>query len=174
MVEASWGAGLKKVKTDFVCLLEPDCLVSSGYFMSLAGLLSGPSRMNKVAMITSGTCVKYWPIKHYGYSFNGTELEPVVFPKSTEPYNVRVGFVPGALIRMSTLKNVMKDIDFVGMDVMALSVHLSLAFWNYGGGCQVMVNPGTSYVTNDDIAGATNFIKSPLGKLEQVFERRSI
>lgn len=174
LVESSWEAGFKKVKTDFVCFLEPDCLVSSGYFMSLTGLLAGRSKMNKVAMMTSGTCVKYWPIKHYGYSFDGRAAEPVMKASSTEPYNVRVGYVPGAIIRMSTLESVKGNLSFNTEDIVKLSVKLSLAFWKNGGGCQVMVNPNTSYVTNDDIAGVTNYIDEPLGKLTKLFKQRSI
>jgi hypothetical protein len=172
----NWAQGLEDCKTEYVCFVEPDCLVSSGYFSSLAGLVKSNPKYTKLAMLSSATAVKYWPNRFFGYEYDGCKLAPVKNKKSNSFYRVRVGYAPGALIRTSIIKEVVKKNKNIldDFDLVKMSVGLSLAFWSRGDGCPVYVNPITTYVTNCEDVGVDNEIKREFADLVKMFERELI
>mgnify|MGYP003450299095 FL=1 len=74
IVAKDWFDALSVIKNKYVCLVEPDCLVSSGYFSSQMGLFKKNPYMRKLAMLSSATGVNNWANRVYGYKLGVTIL----------------------------------------------------------------------------------------------------
>src|SRR3990167_3603627 len=106
LVQNNWDVG--GVKNRFVCLLEADCLVNSGFFSSQLGLFKKNPMFRKLSMLSSAIAVNDWHNKFYGYSLENNYTDgivPVREKKSKVVYPVQIGYVPGAIIRTSMLRN---------------------------------------------------------------------
>src|SRR3990167_4272253 len=115
IVEDDWLDSLKKVKTPYVCFVESDCLVSPGYFSSQIDLFEKDSKSGsrRLAMLSSAVAVNNWDNKFYGYELGGAYTQgviPVTQPKSKQMYPVQIGYMPGAIIRVTMLKKIFKTI----------------------------------------------------------------
>lgn len=176
LVVDNWFDGVTKTKNKnlYVCFVEADCLVNSGYFSSQMGLFKKNPMFKKIAMMSSSTGVNAWVNKFYGYKCDkawGNPVEagiegtiekiavtnrlvmPIRDKKSTAVYPVQVGYVPGSIIRKSMLSAAMKTIKPPRgweNDLVFLSTQLSLAFWGQGDGNRVHINPNATYVTTED------------------------
>lgn len=159
IVSPSWFSALDQVKNKFVCFMESDCLVSSGFFTSQLGLLQKNSQNRRIAVMASSTSVEIWVNRFFGYDIASDYVEgflPNKDKKSSVPYMVEVAYIPGALIRLATLKNLIKDKPKASeweKDLVQLSVNLSLNFWSRGIGngigTMVYINPNATYVTTE-------------------------
>lgn len=191
MVSNDWFKALSKVKTTYVCFVEADCLVSSGYFSSMMGLYKKSRMLRKLAMLSPSTAVNSWANKFYGYSIDKqwsdetsdkvSTLNPFVQPnkemKSRGVYPVQIGYVPGSIIRLATLKDLLKDIEINNSngDLMLLSTMISLGFWGQGDGNRVHINPNATYVTTEDyVNDLGQFDISLAGNLAEKFRMESI
>lgn len=156
VVSNSWIDALN-TKNTYICFLESDCRVNSGYFSSQIGLFKKNPMYRKLAMLSSAAAVSNWANKVYGYRLGDKYSDgilPVRDKVSTSVYPVQIGFVPGAIIRVNMLKKALKDLDATnGMenDLVRFSIDLSLTFWRQGDGNTVHLNPNTTYVTNQQI-----------------------
>lgn len=179
LVEKNWFAALKKVKNNYVCLVEADCLVSPGYFKTqLKALVKNPLR--KVSMLTAATGVNSWNNPIYGYSINSNMTSgfiPNRAKKSRSEYSVQVGYVPGAIIRLNMLKDAVASIKVQENwrnDLVFLSASLSFAFWRQGDGNPVHINPNVTYVTTEDYVNDIAILELKSSDLMTRFAMESI
>lgn len=159
LLEDSWSDGLKKVRTPYVCLVEPDCTPSEGFIVSslrkihpnIKGKLgrgAGGGGYTKLAMLTPSLGIKVFTNIIYGYELQVNDGQVKVVPsrlrKSTVPFHVQIGFVPGALLRYSSVKEVLDKFDWDGNPVQ-LSTELSLHLWDTNR--RIQLNPVVEYVS---------------------------
>lgn len=185
LVTDSWEEGIKKAKNNFICLVEPDCLVSSGYFASNVGLFLKNNQFRKLSMISSAVGLNNWANRIYGYElqrkWGGTDIkvgdmriQPARNKKSTNLFSIQAGFVPGAIIRKSAADNILNHFKRLPMrDLVKLSTDVSFFLW--GSGRRIQVNPNSTYIsTRKDLDNAErftwNFDKSSLS----IFEKEMI
>lgn len=189
IVAEDWFGTLPRVKTPYVCFVEADCLVNSGYFTSMVGLYKKSRMLRKLAMLSSSTGVNNWANKFYGYSIKKewtgappVEVkQPFVQPnkemKSRGVYPVQIGYVPGALIHVKMLRVLLDDGDFRGQydhDLVELSTRLSLGFWRQGDGNRVHINPNGTYVTTESYVNDLGKFDPKATDLMEMFERETI
>lgn len=165
LLEDSWTEGLRKVRTPYVCLVEPECVLSSGYIASNFGILKklstgvGPYKgggYTKLAMLASCLGVKTFDNRIYNYELKSVrdgqdlryyQIRPERNKRSSQPYDVQVAFVPGAIIRYASIKD---DIDSLPWDVknlIEMSTAVCFNLWNTGR--RIKVNPNTTYVSGE-------------------------
>lgn len=181
IVVDNWFDALPRAKKNlYVCFVEADCLVNSGYFSSQLGLFKKNPYFRKLAMLSSATGVNNWSNKFYGYSL-GNNYSAGVIPnkdkKSSVVYPVQIGYVPGALIRVSMLHKALMDIKATSSmekDLVYYSTVLSLAFWSQGDGNRVHINPNTTYVSTEDYINGIGKPVEQAKVLKDKFLRESI
>lgn len=158
IIADSWRAGIVESRGDYICLVEPDCLVSGGYFSSNLGLFKAHKHYRKLAMVSSCIGVADWDNRIYNYHLamsssgdsNGVmywRIAPERVKKGKGLYPVQVGFVPGAIIRRSVAVRLLKKINWANPDLVALSTELSFYLWSTNR--RVLINPNTTYVSDD-------------------------
>jgi hypothetical protein len=188
-INADWFEELPKTKNTFICFVEADCLVSSGYFASMLGLFNKSRMLRKLAMMSSSTGVENWANKFYGYSIQKAEygddelsiIQPVVQPnkemKSRGVYPVQIGYMPGSLIRVATLKNMLNETNFnpdSSGDLVYLSTQISLGFWRHGDGNRVHLNPNSAYVTTEKYVNDLGQFDPQASDVMEKFEKELI
>jgi len=188
VVSDEWFTPLQRVKNPYVCFVEPDCLVTSGYFSSQMGLLKKNPMFRKIAMMSSATGVNNWANKFYGYNI-GNDYADGILPnkekKSNQVYPVQIGYVPGSIISMSILMPTIREVKPTNRwkkDLVFLSTQLSLAFWTGGigtkpssySGNRVHINPNVTYVTTEDYVNDIGKFKHDGANLADLFKRESI
>src|SRR5690606_947630 len=121
-----WRRGLEMARNNLVSIVEADCLVNSGYFSSMVGLFQKNRYYRQLAMMSSAFGTNSWAPKFYGYSkvdkwsepaklgenelqTNNKEYVAVEKNVSSEPYQIKMGYVPGAVIRRKALLAVTED-----------------------------------------------------------------
>lgn len=178
IVSASWFDALSKVKTPYVCFVEPDCLVSSGYFSSLLGLYTKSSTYHQLAVMGSKIGVNNWANNFYAYEVGDNYSDgiiPCTDKKSSAPYPVQIAYIPGALIRTKRLVELLGKLKLNNgseKDLVHLSAELSLGFWRIGR--RVNVNPNTAYVTTEDYVNDITKYDFKTGDLVSMFKKESI
>jgi len=160
IVTPSWFNVINTLTAPFVSFVEADCLVNSGYFKSQINLLKKNANNRHIAVMSASTAVNSWANRFYGYDVTGENVKESIVPnkekKSTAPYMVQAAYLPGSIVRLSTLKNILDE----GMkskewdaSLTDLSVDFSLRVWSRGIGNgignMVMINPNATYVTTD-------------------------
>lgn len=171
------------VRNRFVCFVEADCLVSKGYFKNMIETFKALSP--RVIVLSSSTAVKYWQNKIYGYSMNLDSARPHREQKGSHPYPVQIGFIPGALMRTSSLKRITLPQGSEN-DLVYYSSKICLGIWDKGIridpkhpegqlGSQVYINPACTYATTEEyVNDIGNFGESIEGDLLTLFSRESI
>jgi len=198
ILEDTWGEGLKKVRTPYVSLVEPDCVFSASYFSSNVGLMKkahektdphkwgGGGGYQKLAMVASCLGVRDFGNRIYsfeldkvqegevsGVQMKGWHIIPNRQKLNMKLYHIQVGFVPGAVIRMSAIKDIIEDELWDGEDLVKLSTALSFYLWDTGR--RIQLNPNTTYVSSDK-----NLEKPPLfetkvpAKVATIFHQEGI
>lgn len=161
LLENTWLAGLKKVRTPFVCLVEADCVLSANYISSNVGLMkktAGGDKgggLTRLAMIASCLGVNNFANRIYSYRLERKEVPPInhwtIQPDrdkgSTKLYEAQVGFMPGAIIRFSSIKGIIDDIFWDHSNMVEVSTKLSFHLWNTDR--IIRINPNTTYVSNE-------------------------
>jgi hypothetical protein len=179
IVSEDWFAPLAGVNNTFVCFVEADCLVNSGYFTSQLGLLRN-SRFRKLSMLASSVAVNYWVNRFFGYSFDNGYTDSIVPNKKKSSrglYPIQIGYMPGAIIRTSMLKSLQDELEENPEwqeDLVSLSARLSFEFWKQGDGNPVYLNPNTTYVTTETYVNDINKIALEVSHLPEMFRRESI
>lgn len=175
----SWGQGLAKCKTEFICFVEPDCLISSGYFQSMLGLFRKNKYYRQLGVMGSATGIDNWANKVYGFRI-GENFSDGVIPeqeqKSTAPYPAPIVFIPGAILRVSTLKRIMKTnpklFESYQADLVYFSTLLCLEIWRHNG--RVGLNPNSTYVTTEDYVGEQGKFDPEAGDLISLFKAEQL
>lgn len=178
IVSSSWFDALDKVKTPYVCFVEADCLVNSGYFSSLLGLFTKSSTYDQLAVMGSKVGVNNWANNIFGYAV-GDNYSDGIIPckdkKSSAPYPVQIAYLPGALIRTKRLTELLGKLDLgtgIENQLVHLSLELSLGFWRIGR--RINVNPNTCYVTTEDYVNDIAKYDSKASDLVTMFKKESI
>lgn len=189
VVSKNWLDELPKIKNKYVCFVESDCLVNSGYFSSMIGLFKKSRMLRKLAMMSPSTGVNNWANKFYGYSvkkeWTGAPpvevKQPFVQPnkemKSRGVYPVQIGYVPGSIIRVASLKDLLLSTKFGGgyeKDLVYFSAQISLGFWRQGDGNRVHLNPNSTYVTTEDYVNDLGKFDPEAGDVMEMFRREGI
>lgn len=186
IVSDDWFVALKKVRNNYVCLVESDCLVSPGFFQrQIQELLKSPLR--KISMLTPVVAVNKWDNCFYGYNIGGKFTDsviPIRVRKSHVIYPVQVGYMPGAIIRTKMLRQAIEDLGANiswKNDLVFLSTQLSLAFWRQGrgghkdqNGNPVYINPAVTYVTTEDYVNDIGQFDLDIIDLMSKFNKESI
>ena len=192
--------GLEAGHENFVCLVEADCLVSSGYFSSQIGLFKKNPFNRKLAVMSSSTAVNDSSNRIYGYSI-GSNYSDGVIPNrdkiSNVPYAVQIGYMPGSVIRLRNLQSLFVDLGWrklergkvlkVGetwkSDLVYFSTQISLGFWRRGmgsgrsagsSGNRVHLNPNATYVTTEDYVNDLGKFDPEAGDLVNMFAKEVI
>lgn len=182
LITEGWSEGIGKCQTEFICLVEPDCLVSSGYFASQVGLFKKNPMYRQLGIMSSSTSVVNWATKIYGFDladFQTSGVFPVKEKVSTAPYRIPIAYIPGSIIRLSTLRRVLdsnrKD-HIIGSGLMKLSADLtyfstmlSLAFWRQES--HICINPNASYCTTEAYVGDKGIFDNTAGDLYLRFKK---
>lgn len=180
LVAENWFSNLPRIKNDYVCFVEADCLVNSGYFSSQMGLFQKNPMLRKLAMLSSAVGVNAWHNKFYGYSLGNEFIEgiiPIHAKKSKAVYPVQVGYAPGAIIRASMLRNLLEQYKPAPSwqdDLIYFSTQLSLGFWRQGDGNRVHINPNTTYVTTEDYVNDLARFSTFAEDLAPMFKKETI
>lgn len=189
IVSKNWFDTLGEVKTKFVCFVESDCLVNSGYFSSQLGLFKKDPYSAKLAILSSSIGVNDWANKFYGYSIGDNHVEGVIpnkQKKSTNVYPVQIGFIPGAVIRTEMLGRLLEQEQAVNgweEDLLFLSTKISLGFWRQGigksktagsPGNRTHINPNTCYVTTETYVNDIGHFEHSGKELYNMFKKESI
>lgn len=198
ILEDTWSEGLKRVRTPYVSLVEPDCVFSSSYYSSNVGLMKkahektdphkwgGGGGYQKLAMIASCLGVRDFGNRIYNFELGQVQdinvnkvtgkawhIVPTRTKLNMKLYHVQVGFVPGAVIRMSAIKDIIEDELWDGDDLVKLSTAVSFYLWDTGR--RIQLNPNTTYVSTD-----MNLEKPPLfetkipDKVKNIFHQEGI
>lgn len=173
---------LSDIKNRYVCFVESDCLVDKGYFHSQLEKFMEKGYSRNMGIMSSATSVCYWDNKIYGYNINTSinRLLPNREAKSSSPFTVEVAYIPGAIIRVSMLKTILKDLEISSGNLVDLSSELSMAFWkrsaaSEGKGYRIYLNPKTSYLTTEDyVNDITNPTSEVSAKVLSLFTKELI
>lgn len=155
----NWEDGIMRARNDFICLVEPDCLVSSGYFASNLGLFTKSDHFRKLAMVTSAVGLDNWANRIFGYklesieygdpkvmSTSEMEIRPVKTKTQNSLFAIEIGFLPGAVIRKSVARYLLNEFKQLRTkNLVQLSTETSFRLWETGR--RVHVNPNTTYVS---------------------------
>jgi len=181
LVADHWFDAISDIKNTFVCLVESDCLVNSGYFSSQLGLLKKNSQFRKIAVMASATAVGQWHNKFYGYSLGDNYADGVIpskVKKSSSPYPVQIAYIPGAIIRVGMLRQLLTESKATNgweSNLTRLSALVSLGFWAQGDGNRVHLNPNASYCTTEEYVNDIGKFDIPVaGALVNMFHKESI
>lgn len=188
IIAKDWFDALKEVDTNYVCLVEADCLVSKDYFKKQLNSLT-KTHLRKISMLTAITAVSHWDNCFYGYRMGGAYTDaviPVTYKKSQAMHPVQIGYMPGAIIRTKMLKQAIIDIAANATwknDLVFLSAQLSFAFWRQGkdgiankvqNGNPVYINPSVTYVTTEDYVNDIGQFEIEILDLMTKFNKESI
>jgi len=181
--------GLETGHENFVCMVEADCLVNSGYFSSQMGLFKKSPYFRKLAVMSSATAINDWSNKIYGYRLGDNYTEGVIpnsEQKSTVPYAVQIAYIPGSVIRLANLQSLfdnLKPNNSWDNDLVYFSTQISLGFWRRGrgqgwsagsSGNRVHLNPNATYVTTEDYVNDLGKFDPEAGDLVGMFKREVI
>lgn len=173
---------LEGIKNPYICFVEADCLIQQGYFKSQLERFSEKGYSRNMAIMSSTTSICYWNNKIYGYrvDLGGEGVVPNREPKSRVPFTVEVAYIPGAVIRVSMLKTILKDFTHQTEDLVYLSSEISMALWrksaeSQGKGYRIYLNPKTSYLTTEDyVNDLGRFETKTNDKVMSLFSKESI
>lgn len=144
IVDTNWSRGFLRAKGEFISFLEADCVISEGYFKKLLEVFKDKPSYRKLAMVTPVLGANSWTTQIFGYLLSPTSIMPSRIRSSSELYLIQIGFIPGAIIRRTSLVGVLPK----NKDVMMESVNLSVFLWENGQ--RVALNPEAVYVSADD------------------------
>ena len=181
--------GLEGGHENFVCMVEADCLVNSGYFSSQMGLFKKSPFLRKLAVMSSATGVNDWGNKIYGYSL-GFDYADGVIPnkerRSAVPHAVQIAYIPGSVIRLRNLQSLLDNLkpnNSWENDLVYFSTQISLGFWRQGmgsgrsagsSGNRVHLNPNATYVTTEDYVNDLGKFDPEAGDLVGMFAKEVI
>lgn len=191
VVVDDWFEALDKTKNDFICFVEPDCLVSSGYFSSLVGIFRKDTSLRHLGILGSAVGVLNWANRIYGYSLSPdreSEILPERIAASTVVYTTQFVYVPGAIMRTKMLRKAIDKLEVERLksaddddsplfdvdDLAGLSIMLSSMFWTLGDGHRVAINPNTSYATTEAYVQEPIMIETDVSDLMKIFKKAGI
>lgn len=162
IIYENWRAGLAKAKGDFVCLLEYDSGVDSGALIKLLRPFVQNPQNRQLAMVSPKVEFEDNPSVSLLY-YNDPQ------GRSSEVHLSRVGCVPGAIIRRTSLIKYQESLRI--RSIVDMSFALSLAFWE--GGLRVMHDPRITYCSPSNLTERKKSF-APSEKVNIVWKRELI
>lgn len=186
LIAKDWFEALPKIRNNYVCLVESDCLVSPGFFQKQVDALM-KNQLRRISMVSPVAAVNHWDNTFYGYQVSGQYadlIEPITKKRSNALHPIQIGYLPGAIIRVKMLRQAIEDLG-ANMswknDLVFLSTELSFAFWQQGqGGAKgqngnpVYINPAVTYVTTEDYVNNVAHFGGEIMDLMSKFNKESI
>jgi hypothetical protein len=177
LLEDSWTEGLKKVRTPYVCLVEADCVLSAHYFSSNFNLLKknhsqaiggkgsgrgmGGGGYSKLSILSSAIGIKKFDNRIFNYRLakvndinvnnvtgKSWHIQPEREKLDIYLYAVQIGFVPGAVMRMTAISDMIDKVNWDQPNLVKLSTEVCFHLWNTNR--RITLNPSTTYVSNLD------------------------
>lgn len=142
IVAPSWLEGMMQSRGEFICFLDEHCDFPINYFKNNLHIFNSQPLFKKLAMISPAVDVE---TNHhiYGYILSLEGIEPVLAPSriktSSEPYKAQIGYLPGAMVRRSSIRR----FNISNHRPIASSVNVSLDIWQNGS--MVYINPQAIY-----------------------------
>lgn len=139
IIYSKWSPGLLKASGDFVCLLDKDSAIAPGTIRdNLATFTDNPS-YRKLAMVT-GYCDFDDQEEQVMLTYDRLGLLVRRDFSCMATQAVRIGMVPGAVIRRSSL---LKSNANYNKNRFTLSADISIDFWTRG--LRILLNPDSLY-----------------------------
>ena len=168
LINDSWVNGLKIAEGKFVCFLEEGSDFRGGFFIrGMLNMLANPN-FRKLAVVAPA--VEDFNGRGTLYQLDITGDRAWDEMRSINPYPVQVGYIPGAIIRTSALKQLNSEKELKNYTTPAdLSAAICLKLWETGQ--MVHVDPRMTYLT--DITTLTD-AHQPSQEVEAIWKRQSI
>lgn len=165
----SWQQGLRSARGDYISFIDPNCELDPNIFRSNLKLFTDDGYYRKLSMIAVPIQIPTKDIV-YGYRLDDANyIIPVQTRLSSQPYDIQVGYIPGALIRRNVLDDVHIDLETIVDD----SVKLSFDLWSSGK--RVMINPTVTYSWHSSQLIDKSFVtEPPVGKVISLWRREVI
>lgn len=166
IIEAStFQSGLKQATHEYVCLINNGLVDSQHFKQNLTVFLDQP-KFKKLAMVSTAIADSTLAHRYYGYSLQAEGLTPVEKPSSSKPYALQIGYLPGAILRRSSVEHVAQ---YLTGSLMQDSYQISIDFWLTGKRCYI--NPNITYIDlSNDFEEPIAFLKDPWAKHQPMQE----
>lgn len=179
LIVKDWFKAVGNVKTKWVCLVEADCLVNSGYFTSLAGYIKKNPQLGKMGVLTTSTAVNNWAVKFYGYSLGDNHTDGIIPNKEKKAtslpfYTMEIAYIPGAVIRTGMLEKILAENkrDEKWDDLVYFSTLVSIGFWTHN--WQIYLAHNSTYCTTEGYVNDIKHYKLGTKELVDKFATESI
>lgn len=149
VIKKSWTWGLKKAKGDYICLLERDSAVSPGTIRRNLEAFTSNQAYRKLAMVSPSVDHPRFS-KPISWTYR-RRLTAIGEPASREFHSVRIGQLPGAVIRRSSLKKANLALN---LNPYVLSTAFSLFCWENG--LRIAFEPEGVYYVPENASYAKN------------------
>jgi hypothetical protein len=175
LTEDSWAEGLKKVRTPFVCLVEGDSIFSDNNLFSSVELMTddghniekGTGGYLKLAAVSPAVSSNR---RHIYYKVEGNEVYAIEEHQAV-PYSAQIGFIPGAILRYSSIKDDINTLPWDEPNLVKMSSIVSLYLWNTNR--RIKVNPDLTYISTYQSLEVPCLVNLP-AKVKEVFERERL
>lgn len=134
-----WATGLKRAKGDFVCLLDKDSAVAPNTIRDNLQTFTDNPSYRKLAMVTGYTDLDDQE-REIMLTYNSMGLLARTDFSCMSSQAVRIGMVPGSVIRRSSLLKTEANFD---KNRFTLSADVSIDFWSRG--LRILFNPDSLY-----------------------------
>lgn len=155
----------------------------------IGGKRTGTGGYTKLVMLSSCLGIKDFGNRIYNYRITegewseptkdgistkgGWKVEPNRNKVSNALYSAQIGFVPGAIIRYSVVKDLIDTFDWDYKNLIEMSAKFSTHLW--GTNRRLQVNPNTTYVTTADYLEHPPTFKIPyLENAYNIFSKEDI
>lgn len=119
-----WRSGLEKARGDFILLLEHDSGVNKGSIQRQLDVFMENPHYRKLAMVSPK--VEFEDADAMNYTYNSESCSG-----KTNAHLSRIGYLPGSVIRRSTIKKYLEPKQQV-FSIVDLSYEFSIALWENG------------------------------------------
>lgn len=164
-----WDVGFNKINKEFVCFVENDCVFSENYFINMLDIFDDKPRFRKLAMVSPVLAVNNWDDLVYGFKLEPNRVMPRAYPSSRSSHLVQIAYVPGSIIRASSIGVLAPK----GVDTMLDSINFSLYLWNHGQRL-ILQNSSIYCSTQDDLDMAYPIEISNAPDLQAMFDQELI
>lgn len=168
LIHDSWANGVAIAEGKFICFLEEGSDFRGGFFIrGLLDMLANPN-FRKLAMVSPA--VEDFAGRGVLYQLDLAGSRAWDEMRSINPYPVQVGYLPGAIIRSSSLK----EMDFKSIlknetQPADVSAEVCIALWESGQ--MVHVDPRMTYMTDITLFADPH---STSEQVEGIWKRQSI
>jgi hypothetical protein len=172
VISKPWAEGILEAKGDFICLLEENSAIRMSTIRDNLHVFTDKPAYRKLAMVS---CMVDLPEAkvNVAWTYNNG-LQATTYIGSDSTHAARIGYVPGAIVRTSSLRKANLSPSYPPT---AFSCGLSLFFWENG--LRVALNPETLYYAPENAsytwpAAPNKSMLIPTAKVMQLWEHEMI